>query len=92
MKTLGERLKESRESAGMTQIDVAGFAGITPAAVSMIEAGQREPQAGTLKKLCEVLGTSSDYVLGLADKPCDFVVNQHAKVLLKRMIATLDSP
>ena len=62
-----ERLKNSRESRGMTQIQLCEASGVSQAQLSLYESGQRSPTAETLIKLARSLGVSVDYLLGLVD-------------------------
>ena len=53
----------------MTEAQLARAAGISQSAVSRIEAGLREPSAGTLRGLAVALNVSADYLLGLEPGP-----------------------
>jgi transcriptional regulator with XRE-family HTH domain len=64
--TLAERIKSLRESAGLSQSELAGSAGVTKSAVGMIETGKRPyPQADTLARIARALGTTSEKLLGM---------------------------
>ena len=55
--TLGERLKEEREYRGFSQDEVAGYLGVTPSALSLIESGSRDvstEELGRLAKLFQI--------------------------------------
>lgn len=58
------RLKEIRNSLGLSQTDVAVQLGITQQAYANYERGVREADYGTLKKISEIFNTSIDYILG----------------------------
>ena len=62
---IGERLQEARKRRGLTQSELSRRAGMTPAAIWQIEAGQRQPAADTIIRLCRALGVSADWLLGL---------------------------
>ena len=64
---MAERVKGSREKLGYTQAKLASEAGITPAAISQIEAGERVASTPVLRKLASVLMVSTDYLLGDKD-------------------------
>lgn len=64
----GERLRQQREAAGLTQKELANAARITRATVSLLEVGRSSPTAHTLLQLCEALHVSADKLLGRA--PC----------------------
>ncbi len=53
-KTLGAKLRESREYFGLSQDEVAHAVGLTRSAISLLESGQRKVDALELKKLAEL--------------------------------------
>ncbi len=53
--TPGEKIRELRKTAGLTQAQAAEKAGCTQARLSMIERGEVDPQLTTLQRICEVL-------------------------------------
>ena len=57
---MGEKLKEARLAAGMTQQDLANVLGCKVKDVSRWENGHVEPKALTLKKMAQALGCSMD--------------------------------
>ncbi len=67
-KNVGNKIRELRKNAGMTQSELADRLGISPSAVGMYEQGRREPDSNMLLKICSVFGTSSDYILGKAEE------------------------
>jgi transcriptional regulator with XRE-family HTH domain len=68
-KCLGERLREARKAAGMTQKLLEARSGIPQNSISRIEGGNtQEISTGTLKALATTLGVSADYLLGLSDR------------------------
>lgn len=56
-----------RERAGMTQESLAAAIGVTQAAVSMWEAGNRNPDIITAKKIAQALACSVDELLAPID-------------------------
>ena len=52
------RLKAQRLKQGLTQDQLAYFAGLTTTAVAMIERGERTPSLETAAKLCWALDTA----------------------------------
>jgi len=55
--TFGDLLRRHRNSANITQEDLAGRTGLTPQAIGLIERGERRrPHRHTVGKLAEVLG------------------------------------
>ncbi len=66
---LKKRIVEARNRKGLSQAQVAGESGVTPAAVSQIESGRRVPTIPVLHRIATVLGVSIDYLTGQTDKP-----------------------
>lgn len=56
-----------RERAGMTQETLAAAIGVTQAAISMWEAGNRNPDIITAKKIAQALACSVDELLAPID-------------------------
>ncbi|MBQ2346941.1 MAG: helix-turn-helix transcriptional regulator [Clostridia bacterium] len=61
----GKQLKELRTEKGYTQRTLAEKLGISPSAVGMYEQGRREPDNEMLSKLCYILETTTDNLLGI---------------------------
>lgn len=55
--TIGRQLRHVRRTAGRTLEDVAGAAGISGSALSLLENGKREAKVSTLAALATALGT-----------------------------------
>ncbi|EFF65093.1 helix-turn-helix domain-containing protein [Turicibacter sanguinis] len=67
---LGKRLKQLRNSAGLTQKELANKMNISSSAVSMYEADRRDPDTETLVKFSKVFNVTTDYLLGeTSNKP-----------------------
>ena len=64
---LGDKIRQLRKNAGITQSELAKKLGISGSAVGMYEQGRREPDSKTLLKLCSVFGITTDYLLGNAE-------------------------
>jgi transcriptional regulator with XRE-family HTH domain len=62
------RITETRESKGINQAQLAEKAGVTPAAISQIEKGNRVPSIPVLHSIASVLEVSLDYLMGKTDK------------------------
>ena len=69
MRNFGEIEKELRISRGLTMDDVSIGTGISKAAISRYESGDREPAFHLIKYFCLFYDVSSDYLLGLVDSP-----------------------
>ena len=61
--TLGERLKQARLKAGLTQKDAADALGVTYQAISNYERDKCRVQAGVLKQLCVLYHISATELL-----------------------------
>mgnify|MGYP003319219046 CR=1 FL=1 len=55
---MGEKLKQARKAAGMSQADLAEKVGCHQKDISRWESGLHEPGALTLKKMAQALGCS----------------------------------
>ena len=58
------RLKEIRESKGLTQKEVAEIIGYSEIFYARYENGKREPDISTLCKLAEYFNVTVDYLIG----------------------------
>lgn len=56
----GRRLRELRDAAGLTQADLGEKAGMLPGVIARLERAEREPGWGTVLKLAQALGVSTD--------------------------------
>jgi transcriptional regulator with XRE-family HTH domain len=67
-----ERLKKTRERQSLSQRELAEKSSLTPAAISQLESGQREPNFSTVVRLAKALGTSPNDLIGMKDtEPLD---------------------
>lgn len=64
----GERLKQARESKGMTQQSLADKLFVTRQTVSRWECGERYPDVETIKKLSSILEVSADTLFADEDR------------------------
>ena len=58
------RLKELRESKGLTQKEVAEIIGYSEISYARYEKGEREPDISTLCKLANYFNVTVDYLIG----------------------------
>lgn len=65
--TLGNRIKERRQSLCLSQAELAQQLHCTQAALSQYENGNREPGLQELIQIASVLNTSTDYLLGITN-------------------------
>lgn len=61
---MSDRIREARQEAGLTQVDVARAMGLKQQSVQAWEAGRTRPGADKLAALASVLGTTVDALLG----------------------------
>lgn len=66
---LGKRLKERRLEKELTLEQVGELVGVKKPAVSKWESGANSPKPETLKKLCDILDCTTDYLTGRTDSP-----------------------
>ncbi len=92
-----ERLKEIRTAQNLTQAGLAAKLGMARNTVAMYESGGREPCAAILQKMAEVLGTTTDYLLGCTPchdgesaAPCESV-DAYAVKEIMRILDRLDA-
>ncbi len=64
MEILSERLKRTRESKGITQIEIAEKLGINRVTYTGYENGKHQPSLDILIKIADYFQTSTDYLLG----------------------------
>ena len=70
---IGNRLKELRGQAGLSQEQTALAANITPAYLGQIERGEKNPTVMTIEKLCNVFRISLPEFF--SDHECNFTEN-----------------
>ena len=57
------RLKELRESHGLTLTELAYLIGVTPSYISKLERGTRNPSLRVLQKLADLFGCTIDEIV-----------------------------
>jgi len=85
---MGRRLRDIRESQGLTQNKLAEADGLTPQAITQIETGKRQPSGSTLIALARGLrlSISLDSLLGLpaSGYPHDVLRNADALAMAEK--------
>jgi transcriptional regulator with XRE-family HTH domain len=61
---VGERVRSRRRGLGLSQADLAGLAGLHVVEVGLVERGERDPAAGTVRQLAAALGTDPGALAG----------------------------
>lgn len=67
-----DRLVTLRKARGYTQDEMAAHIGMARSSYAGYEAGVSEPPLKTMARISEVLGTTTDYLLGSSDDPGPF--------------------
>lgn len=61
------RVRELRDAKDLSQEALAEKVGVSKSGVAMWETKGVVPRKETLEKICDVLGTTTDYLLGIGD-------------------------
>lgn len=69
MEGLAERIRSRREALGMSQDKLADAIEGSDVQISHYECGRRVPSVARLRDLAKALRCTSDWLLGLRDKP-----------------------
>lgn len=64
---LGNKIKNLRKSKRITREQLAERVDVSTRFLADVEAGKAGVSLSTLKKLCSVLGTTADYLLGISE-------------------------
>ena len=64
------RMKELRKRLGIEQTELAQRMNLARSTIAMWETGRSMPSLDMLIQLCEILGCTTGYLLGLEDTPC----------------------
>lgn len=65
----GDRIRDARERAGMTQSQLADLCGMALQQIHRYESGKSDASGTGLKAIAEQLHVTTDYLLGLTDDP-----------------------
>jgi len=81
----GERVSELRKDCGLKQKDIATVLNVAVSTVSNYETDSHEPDLDNLCKLADMLGVSTDYLLGRTDIKIDInALNEHISSTLTK--------
>ena len=88
---VGQRLKDARIKAHLTQTGLGDLIGVGKSAVCCYEKETRNPTIETVIELMQILGVSSDYLLG-ADNLVKVVENKHThyRAMTKEEVTFID--
>ena len=90
MVDFGNKLKELRKQAGMTQQQLANKLGITKSVVSYYELSERTPSPDVLKELSHIFRVSTDYLLGI-ERSKTIDVSDLSDEDIKLLLATIEA-
>ncbi len=74
---LGERLLKLRKEAELTQDELAAILSINKHSISSYERNKSEPPDDLKIAIAQYFGVSVDYLLGIADTPMPYKVQEH---------------
>lgn len=92
MEYFGDKLKALRLEKGWTQQQLAEKVELVNASISAYEQGAKFPSVEVVIKLCSLLNTSADYLLGLSDS-LDLkmsALTDEQRLLVMRLITELE--
>ena len=67
----GDRIREARKAAGLTQRQLADRLGVSNTSISNWEKGLSRPDADMIQKLCVYLSLEPNYFYGTENAPAD---------------------
>ena len=74
MEHIGQRIKDLRKKADMTQDRLADYLGVSAQAVSKWEVGSASPDLSLIAPLTRVFGVTADELLGIGDGQKDELI------------------
>ena len=80
---LGERLHLARRRAGLSQVELARRAGISPTTLNRVELGRQKLYAETLVTLAHILGVSVDALVAM-DEDAPVRAKAHVSEAMQR--------
>lgn len=89
MITVGQRIRQAREHACLTQEKLAEIIGVSRTAISRWELGEIDPTIEHLIALSQTLNVSTDYLLGIGSKTAIFDMLMEMASILNRLVSDL---
>lgn len=89
MNSLGQRIREARESAGFTQENLAEAVGVSRTAVARWESDDIEPKLQNLISIAELLHVSTDFLFGIRNNSNVSDLSDDAAAALNQFIAAV---
>ena len=74
MNTIGERIKDLRESKGLSAKELAEILDINQSTYSKLENDKKSIAVSELKKLTEFFGVTADYIIGTSKPEEDIII------------------
>lgn len=90
MKSIGMRIAQAREKAGLNQSELARGLGLTPQSVQKWESGSTIPRGQRIQDLCKILGVTTSYLMDGA--PCESPPVQGTLAIGQQISRTVDVP
>jgi transcriptional regulator with XRE-family HTH domain len=88
---IGEKLRQRAQELGLADAEVARRVGLSPSRYANYIANIREPDFATLKRICRVLGTTPNFLLGSDDAMSEEPEDQSDDAKIKREILSIIS-
>lgn len=85
--SIGLQMKKARFYRRKTETEVAYELGISQASYRQYEQGIRMPRLAQLRQICEVLGTTPQFLLGMVAQAGDMKLSPDEVLLLERFRA-----
>lgn len=89
MQVLGEQLRRRARELDLTDAEVARRAGLSARRYGNYVTGDREPDLQTLVRICKVLRTTPDHVLGFDDAKSAKKKSERDR-LIEKLVATAE--
>jgi transcriptional regulator with XRE-family HTH domain len=86
--SIGKKIRELRDSKGLSQVDLASAIGVSKGAISQWETGLVKNITGkTLLKLAKALGTTPDVLLQIGELPVSLPSHEENVLNLYRALS-----
>lgn len=83
----GDRLREMRDARGFSQEELARLTDVSSGhQIWKYETNRQDPSSETVAKFATVLECTSDYLLGLVDKPDEFLSGEEITTTERRLL------
>ncbi len=86
---LGKRVRDLRETKGLTQLELARMLNVSIRSVGNWERDEKPPSLDSLVEMARVFGVSTDYIVGLTDDPTPNSHNADLSLQESRVVAAI---